>query len=93
MRVTKDMVKLMKNKNNRFSKVIVATVILLNIIFTAAVLYVFLKTGNEPMTLVGCWFAFTTGELWMLSSIKKSKVNKKDGVDNEQNKLETEIDQ
>lgn len=87
------MVKLMKNKNNRFSKVIVATVILLNIIFTAAVLYVFLKTGNEPMTLVGCWFAFTTGELWMLSSIKKSKVNKKDGVDNEQNKLETEIDQ
>jgi len=78
----------MKNKNNRFSKVIVATVILLNMLFTVAVLYVFLKVGSEPMTLIGCWFGFTTGELWMLSSIKKSKVNKKDegkGEINEQN--------
>lgn len=65
-------------KKNKFSKGIVSGVIFLNIIFTAAVLYVFLKTGNEPMTLVGCWFAFTTGELWMLSSIKKIKVNKND---------------
>ena len=48
---------------NKFSKVIVAAVILLNILFTVAVLYVFLKTGSEPMTLIGCWFAFTTGEL------------------------------
>ncbi len=64
-----------KKNKNRFSKVIVSGVIMLNIIFTIAVLYVFLKTGNEPMTLVGCWFGFTTGELWMLSSIKKIKVN------------------
>ena len=28
------------------------------------------------MTLITAWFAFTTGELWMLSSIKKSKVKK-----------------
>ena len=58
-------------------------VILLNILFTAAVLYVFLQTGSEPMTLIGCWFAFTTGELWMLSSIKKTKVNKRDGENSE----------
>jgi hypothetical protein len=68
---------------NKFSKLIVGVVVLLNIIFSAAVLYVFLKVGSEPVTLVGCWFAFTTGELWMLSSIKKSKVkkgpDKKDG--------------
>ena len=78
----------MKSKNNRFSKWIVTAVILLNILFTAAILYVFLKVGSEPMTLIGCWFGFTTGELWMLSSIKKSKVNKKDegkGEINEQN--------
>ena len=43
------------------------------------------------MTLIGCWFAFTTGELWMLSSIKKSKV-KKEGENNE-DQLETEVDQ
>ena len=44
------------------------------------------------MTLVGCWFAFTTGELWMLSSIKKSKVKKKGGNEYE-DQLETEVDQ
>ena len=72
-----------RRKKNRFSKFIVTVVILLNILFTAAVLYVFLQTGSEPMTLIGCWFAFTTGELWMLSSIKKTKVNKRDGESNE----------
>ena len=53
----------------------------MNIIFTGAVLYVFLKTGNEPVALVGAWFAFTTGELWMLSSIKKAKVKKGENED------------
>jgi hypothetical protein len=75
----------MNKSKNKFSKAIVTAVVLLNTIFTAAVLYVFLKIGSEPVTLIGCWFAFTTGELWMLSSIKKTKVNKKDGVNNEQN--------
>jgi hypothetical protein len=74
--------KRIRRKKNRFSKFIVTVVILLNILFTAAVLYVFLQTGSEPMTLIGCWFAFTTGELWMLSSIKKSKV-KKEGENSE----------
>lgn len=72
----------------KFSKLVVAAVIILNIIFTAAVLFVFLKTSSEPMTLIGCWFAFTTGELWMLSSIKKSEVNK----NNSQEDLENEND-
>lgn len=79
----------MSRKKNRFSKGIVALVIILNILFTAAVLYVFLKTGNEPMTLIGAWFTFTTGELWMLSTIKKTKV-KKEG-ENSENQLETKI--
>lgn len=78
----------LSKKENRFSKMIVAAVIILNIIFTVAVLYVFLKVGSEPMTLIGCWFGFTTGELWMLSSIKKTKVKKKTieryGENNEQ---------
>ncbi len=78
----------LSKKQNRFSKFIVTAVILLNIIFTVAVLYVFLKVGSEPMTLIGCWFGFTTGELWMLSSIKKTKVKKKNiegnGENNEQ---------
>lgn len=64
-----------------FAKIIVPLVIILNVLFTAAVLYVFLKTSSEPVTLIGCWFAFTTGELWMLASIKKAKV--KEGSEHE----------
>ena len=59
-----------------FSKWIVAMVIGLNTVFTAAVLIVFLKVGSEPTVLVTAWFAFTTGELWLLASIKKRKVGK-----------------
>lgn len=63
-------------KKNRFSKFIIVLVILLNVMFTSAVLFVFLKTGSEPVTLIASWFAFTTGELLTLSSIKKAKVKK-----------------
>ena len=67
-----------KDKRGGFSKLIISLVVGMNIIFTVAVLYVFLKTSSEPVALVGAWFAFTTGELWMLSSIKKEKVKKGD---------------
>jgi hypothetical protein len=59
----------------RFSKAIVSLVVLLNSAFAVGVLYVFLRTSAEPTVLVGSWFAFTTGELWMLSKIKRSKNN------------------
>ncbi len=65
---------------NRFSKKVVSTVITLNAIFAAAVLIVFWHTGSEPTVLVGSWFAFTTGELWTLSSIRKKEIEK--GADN-----------
>jgi len=64
----------MTKKKGRFSKFIVTLVILLNVAFTLGVFYLFLKVGNEPTTLITAWFAFTTGELWMLSSIKKKKI-------------------
>ena len=70
-----------KDKRGGFSKLIISLVVVMNIIFTVAVLYVFLKTSSEPVALVGAWFAFTTGELWMLSSIKKEKVKKGDNED------------
>lgn len=68
-------------KKTKYSKAIVALVILLNVIFTIGVLLIFRETGTEPTVLIGCWFAFTTGELWMLSSIKKSEK----GKDNNEN--------
>jgi hypothetical protein len=45
----------------RFSKFIVTLVIALNVLFTVAALYVFMKVGSEPVTLIASWFAFTTG--------------------------------
>ena len=68
----------MKQKGN-FSKAIVLSVICANIIFSSAVMYIFLRTSAEPSTLVMSWFGFTTAELWSLASIKKTKENNKNG--------------
>lgn len=63
----------------KYSNVIVLLVILLNTCFAGAVLYCFVKTCVEPTALIASWFAFTTGELWMLKDIKKTKI--KEGSD------------
>ena len=63
----------------RYSKFIVALVILLNALFTGAVLFVFLRVGSEPTTLVAAWFGFTTVELWTLSGITKTKITQGGG--------------
>ena len=60
----------------KYSKRIVLLIIILNVLFTAGVLAVFWHTGNEPSVLVGSFFAFTSSELFMLSSIKKKKIDK-----------------
>ena len=59
-----------------FSKALVVSVVLLNVIFAVAVLYLFALTGSEPVTLIAAWFAFTTGELWLLAKIKFKKEEK-----------------
>ncbi len=66
----------------QYSKLIVALVIFLNTGFTMAVMYLFLRVGQEPVTLIAAWFAFTTGELWLLASIRKKKMEdeRKDDV-------------
>ena len=65
-------------KKGQFSKFVVGLVITLNILYTFTVLAIFLKTAVEPTTLTVSWFAFTTGELWMLSGIKKKKLKNND---------------
>lgn len=60
----------------KYSKKIVFLIIILNVFFTIGNLYVFLRVGSEPTTLTIAWFGFTTGELWMLSGIKKKEVDK-----------------
>ena len=72
----------MKPNKVSFSKWIVLLVVLLNVIFTIAVLWSFCKTGSEPSTLIGAWFAFTTVELWALAGIKKKEIDN-DGKDDD----------
>lgn len=43
----------------------------MNVIFTWKILDVFTQVHSEPTAIVVAWFGFTTGELWMLASIKK----------------------
>ena len=76
----------------KYSKFIVALVILLNLFAFIAILYVYDRRGTEPTVLTTAWFGFTTGELWLLSKIKRSKSENggsKDGKD----QLETEINE
>ena len=56
-------------------------IVITNVIFTIAVLAIFLQTGSEPATLIGAWFAFTTGELFLLAKIKRDKIKKGDKYD------------
>lgn len=46
----------------------------MNIAFTVAVLYIFYMVNSEPYVLIGAFFAFTTGELWLLANIKNNKI-------------------
>ena len=59
----------------KFSKAIVVLVILLNIVFTGTVLFIFYRVGAEPTALISAWFAFTTIELWALAGIKKREID------------------
>jgi len=60
----------------KFSKAIVTLVVLLNTVFTVAVLVIFNRTGAEPTALIAAWFGFTTVELWALAGIKKKEVER-----------------
>jgi hypothetical protein len=60
----------------KFSKAIVALVILMNAAFTVAVLFIFYKVGTEPTSLIAAWFGFTTVELWALAGIKKREIER-----------------
>ena len=62
--------------NGAFSKALVTGIVVANVAFACAVLGVFLRTGSEPTALVAAWFAFTTGELYLLAGIKKKKIER-----------------
>ena len=70
-----------QKKLGKFSKRVVTSVIILNVLFTIAVLSIFLITSTEPTGLIVAWFGFTTAELWSLAGIKKSERKRDDLYD------------
>lgn len=64
-----------------FSKKIVIAVLILNVLFTTAVLAVSWHTLQSLDALVVGWFAFTTGELWTLGKIKREEQGRIDAHD------------
>ena len=65
-----------KPKHSKTSKRIIAFVIVSIFVFTGVAIYVPFMTGNNiPDALIVAFYAFCTGELWMLASIKKTKIN------------------
>jgi hypothetical protein len=68
-----------------FSKKIVIVVLIMNVLFTTAVLMVSWHTLQPLDALVMGWFAFTTGELWTLGKIERDKQGRIDVNDSEIN--------
>ena len=60
----------------KFSKKVVIAVLVLNVLFTTAVLAVSWHTLQPLDALVVGWFAFTTGELWTLGKIERDKLGR-----------------
>lgn len=54
------------------------------IIFTIAVLVIFIFTREEPAVLVGCFFAAFGGEILMCALIKRLKLHKEAEIKGEQ---------
>lgn len=77
IRVVKNKLRKMKlKKHSRTSKFIIAFVILSLFTYTGLAMYVQIKSGIElSPTLTTCFYAFCTGELWLLATIKKAKLN------------------
>ena len=64
-----------KKKRFTLSKFIVPFVVISIFSFTGLAIWLqFCGHMELSSTLITCFFAFCTGELWMLASIKKSKI-------------------
>lgn len=77
IRLVKDKLKKRKLKqHSRTSKCIICFVILSLFTYTGFAMWVQIRSGVElSPTLTTCFYAFCTGELWLLASIKKAKLN------------------
>ena len=72
-----------KKKKRGTRKWVIPLVIVSIFTFTGVAIWLQYATGLElSPTLITCFYAFCTGELWMLASITKAKVNNKNIIVN-----------
>jgi len=71
---------------NKFSKGLIVLIVLSNMVAAGISFWLFAKTGGEPVATLGVWFGFSTGELWIMATVKKAKIkNSKEGAGNDEN--------
>ena len=58
-----------KKDRPRYSKIIVALVVVLDSLFAGACIYAFIKTRTEPAVLIGAWFTSMSGELFAMATL------------------------
>ena len=77
IKLIKEKIKKRKMKSHsRTSKFIILFVILSLFTYTGLAMFVQIRSGIElSPTLTTCFYAFCTGELWLLATIKKAKLN------------------
>ena len=79
--------------HSRTTKKLIPFIICSIFTFTGVAIWVQVRTGIElSPTLITCFYAFCTGELWMLASIKKTKVKTGQKVNDYQNMIVTKED-
>lgn len=82
-----------KKKKFHLSKWVIPFVIISLFTFTGLAIYLQFVTQVElSATLITCFFAFCTGELWMLASIKKTKIKNNFTDDPDTPEDESQID-
>ena len=73
-----------KKKKFHLEKFIIPFVIISIFSFTGLAIWLqFCGHMELSSTLITCFFAFCTGELWMLASIKKTKIKNHYDIDND----------
>lgn len=76
----------------RFSKMVIIAVIIMVLIFTGCVLYIFNKKGAEPTVIIASFFAFMTGEVFALAKLKLSEITTENNNNNNKKEKEEEKD-
>lgn len=70
----------------RFSKIVIILVIIMILIFTGWVLYIFYNNKTEPTAMIAAFFAFMTGEVWALAKLKLAEINAESNAKKEEKK-------